>query len=165
MHADRITWWEPYRTTIRSGWIAFQRAGFFQLRTCLRPTVIAVIIMSGIVGFAIWCIPGVQIPWVAMVFGVPLTLLGLWCTAALSILIPRQVEVRCDRIVISHGQTVTRIDRERITDVYVVPDGDGSATLCVKFTCRGRERTRSVDVRDTVDLQRLDEILRDLRDL
>jgi hypothetical protein len=164
--ADRVEWWEPYRSTCRSRFAELRSAGVFDFRRYARAALLGVIVMVPIVALAMWLAPGLSVSWVQLVAGLLLAAFVLPLLAAgMVILPPTHVRVTREFVQINHGEGATRIDKERI-DSIALQDGDdaGSMRLAIQFrTPRGRSRTRTFAVSARIDREALAALLEYLR--
>ena len=106
--------------------------------------------------------PGIALPW-RQIAGVLLTTPPfLFIAGGAQLLFPVRVEVRRDRIMISHGQSSLLLKPERIRRAEITTDDRGDWLDLEYTTTRGTPRTRRVLLSDRVDRPTLAELLADL---
>jgi hypothetical protein len=158
---DRIKWMEPYRATRQHARAEWRRQSK-RVPKMFRATIIVMAI--AIPPFYMF-VPGFNsfLPvWRPIVAGLfyPAMVTAMFY---LVMFMPRYVEVRRKWIQLSWGQSNLRIPRERIVHLGLHDDDEFGHRLHMKLkTSKGKEFERDIAVRDTVDLDALRGLIRDL---
>ncbi len=158
---DRIKWMEPYRATRQYAKVEWRRQSK-DVPKMFRATIIVMAI--AISPFYIF-VPGINslLPvWRPIVAGLFYPTM-ITVMVYLVMFMPRYVDVRRKWIHLSWGQTNLRVPRDRIISVELRNDSDFGHRVHMKCkTPKGKEFERDVAVRDTVDLDALRGLIRDL---
>lgn len=104
--SDRITWWEPRWGFVPRTRLALGVMGLTSPWVWIRIGVYAAVGALGIAAIARWVVPGTpQLPLWRLLMLVPMTWLILAMPAAALLLVPPQISVLHDRVVVARGQT------------------------------------------------------------
>lgn len=161
---DRVKWWEPYAATRREAARELRDLGMLSIRWWIRPLSVVVAVMTVAIIASFWAFPGFQIPWTPLLLAMLVMPLFLSAGALLSAFMPRQIDVRRDRIHIAKGNSSYLIRPSELLDVMIA-DVDESPRLLVRYRRTGKaERSRSFAIGKNVDTEALAMLLVHLRD-
>lgn len=158
---NSVVWWEPWQASrersfreVRSTWVNWM----FWARVLIVTTLVA----AGAIAAVLIAYPGITLPW-PQIAGVLLTTPPfLFIAGSAQLLFPVRVDVRRDRIMISHGQSSLLLKPERIRRAEITTDDRGDWLDLEYATTRGTPRSRRVLLSDRVDRQTLAQLLADL---
>ncbi len=115
------------------------------------------------IGAMYWAYPAIQLPWTQILLTPLLAGVLVGTCVLLAIFAPRHIDIRRDRIQITHGNSAVRINSHQLIDVRV-EEGDPEAFVVVRYRRHDRsERTRRVAIAQRVDRDALSELLAELR--
>jgi len=158
---NSVVWWEPWHAS-RERSFREVRSTWFNWMFWARVLIVTTLIAAGAIAAILIAYPGIALPW-SQIAGVLLTTPPLLIIAgSAQLLFPVRVEVRRDRIMISHGQSSLLVKPERIRRAEISTDDRGDWLEIEYTTTRGTPRTRRVLLSDRVDRQTLAQLLADL---
>jgi hypothetical protein len=159
----RVKWWEPYGATLRSGVADLRSAGVLRAAFWVRVVIISAAVVGVVIGIMLFAYPGMWLPWWQLATGLLIWPAVIAFLMGLSMLAPRHVEVRCEWVQFTHGQSAVRILAPDIRSVALVQrEGSGLRLRLDYVTRRGVRRTRECAVSSAIDRDTLDALIADL---
>lgn len=157
-----VVWWEPWQASRERSFREVRSTGWFGWAFWARVLIVTSVLTSAAIAAILIAYPGTTLPW-PQITGALLTVPPfLFLAGSAQLLFPVRVEVRRDRIMISHGQSTLLLKPDRIRRAEITTDDRGDWLDLEYTTTRGVPRTRRVLLSDRVDRQTLAELLADL---
>ncbi len=132
----RVIWWEPIRETLPESIEGLKATGILRPAFWLRVIGISVVVVAPLVAWMVSAYPGITLPWGRMLATPLLMPAVLLLYVAIMVVFPRRIEIRPEWIHIMHGQSNSRIPRERIDGIWIDEPNGCSPRLIVD--CRNR---------------------------
>ena len=158
MAKQKLSWWAPrwsYVPKLRHEWQQLCRPA-----SVGRVTVICFLAGTAVVVGCKLAFPLLQLDflWRAIV-AIPSLYFFLAGLLLAYVVLPPRVEVRPDRILISHGQVVRRVNASSVISTRIVIFSADKTRLRITYSDKSRRRSRTIGVSRTIDLNELYDLL------